>query len=285
MSGAAGPVLSRPRLSECLIVTATYNEVGNIGPLLDALFSLTPACDVLVIDDSSKDGTTAVLAARAATEPRLHVIVRPGKLGIGSAHKLGWLYARRHGYSRLATMDADMSHNPADVPRLLAAIDAGADAAFGSRFIAGGRLNYTGWRLFLSRNANRFARLLLRLPLAEYTTSLRAARLDRVPEGLVECIESDGYSFFMASACEISRAGLRVCEIPIHFRDRHEGHSKIPKSQIFRGAFNLLRLATKRRSVIKPSQHLGGTCERCHLPYHVRAKSGRTCCLICLGQA
>src|SRR5205823_1457161 len=112
------------------------------------------------------------------------------------------------------TMDADLSHDAADIPCLLAALDAGADVAIGSRFAKGGRLDYRGWRLFLSRMANRLARTLLSLPFKEYTTSLRAARLDRVPEGLVESIGTDGYSFFLTSLVGFTRARLEIAEIP-----------------------------------------------------------------------
>jgi dolichol-phosphate mannosyltransferase len=285
VAGATGAGGSPPRLSDTVVFAPTYNERGNVGPLIDALLAIEPHCDVLIVDDSSTDGTTAILTDRAATEPRLRVIVRPGKLGIGSAHKLGWLYARRAGYARIVTIDADLSHNPADVPRLLAVLDAGADAAFGSRFMAGGSLDYTGWRLFLSRNANRLARRLLRLPLAEYTTSLRAARLDRVPEGLIETVESDGYSSSVAFAVGMVRAGLRIEEVPIHFQDRDQGVSKIPRAEVIRGAINLLRLALQRGP--RPAVRLppaGDTCPACRQPYRVPASSGGLRCLACLGR-
>src|SRR5271157_1358653 len=104
--------------NDTLIFTPTYNEQGTIEILTDALLALPVRCDLLFVDDSSTDGTTAYLLSRAAAEPRIHVIVRPGKLGVGSAHRLGWLHARLQGYSRIATMDADLSHDPLDVPRL-----------------------------------------------------------------------------------------------------------------------------------------------------------------------
>ena len=108
-----------------------------------------------------RDGTLDVLAARAAAEPRVGVVVRPGKLGIGSAHKLGWLHARRMGYARIATLDADLSHDPADVQRLLDALDAGADVALGSRFVPGSKHDYSGLRLAVSQGANMLASSLL----------------------------------------------------------------------------------------------------------------------------
>ncbi len=241
------PPSSVSRTSDTLIFTPTYNEQRTIGPLLDAVLGLPEHCDVLIVDDLSRDGTTELLAARAATEPRLRLIVRSGKLGIGSAHKLAWLYARQHGYSRLVTLDADLSHDPHDVSRVLAVLDGGADVAFGSRFLPGGQLDYSGWRLFLSRNANRVAHWLLRLPITEYTNSLRAMRLERIPSRLVESIPNDGYAFFLNCATQFVRHGLTVREIPIHFRDRGNGVSKISKSEIARAMITLIWLTLDRR--------------------------------------
>jgi 4-amino-4-deoxy-L-arabinose transferase-like glycosyltransferase len=245
------------RTSDTLIFVPTYNERATIEPLLEALLGLTSHCDVLIVDDSSTDGTIEALSARARSEPRLRVIVRSAKLGIGSAHKFGWTHAREHGYARIVTLDADLSHDPADVPRLLAALDAGADVAFGSRFAPGGRIEYRRWRLFLSRNGNSAARWLLRLPITEYTTSLRAAWLDRVPANLVEGISNEGYSFFLTCAVRLVRQGLRITEVPIHFRDRYSGVSKIARAEIFLCIINLVRLAcersgTKQRAQMNP---------------------------------
>jgi dolichol-phosphate mannosyltransferase len=238
------------RSSDTLIFAPTYNERETIERLLDALLGLANHCDVLIVDDNSTDGTVDVLSARAASEPRLRLIVRSGKLGIGSAHKFGWSHARAHGYARIVTMDADLSHDPTDVPRLLAALDAGADVAFASRFAPGGQLDYQRWRLFLSRSGNLAARWLLRLPITEYTTSLRAARLDRVPAGLTEDVSNEGYAFFLTCAVQFVRQGLRIAEIPIHFHDRKSGVSKIARVEIIRCMINLVRLALQRDSTI-----------------------------------
>jgi dolichol-phosphate mannosyltransferase len=178
------------------------------------------------------------------------------------------------------TLDADFSHDPADIPRLLAALDRGADVAIGSRFVPGGKLDYRGWRRFLSRSANRLARTVLRLPIAEYTTSLRAARLDRVPEGLVETVDNDGYGFFLICAVRFVRAGLAVTEVPIHFRDRHEGVSKIPRLEILRGALNLARLAVEPRRGPFPPDAMPD-CPACHRPYGVMTPAHDIHCLAC----
>src|SRR5208337_5026390 len=268
-----------------LIFAPTYNEQGTIRTLIDALLALPVRSDLLFVDESSTDGTTEYLRSVAATEPRIHVIVRPGKLGIGSAHRLGWLYARVHGHSRIVTLDADLSHDPQDVPRLLAALDAGADVAVGSRFCPGGRTDYRGWRRFLSHTANLIARLVLRLPVTEHTTSLRAVRLDRVPPGLVESVNANGYSFFMICITRLAREGPIIKELPIHFHDRQRGSSKMPRTAVAQAILSLARLALERR----PAEPLGipqgseRQCPACGAPYRTFVAPGQLLCLQCMG--
>ncbi len=235
------------RSRETLVFLATYNERSNIDRLLNTILTLPISCDVLVVDDNSPDGTGTFLKERLAADKRITLISRAGKLGVGSAHRLGYAYARRMGYGRIVTLDADLSHDPLDIPRLVAALDAGADVALASRFIPGGKCDYTGSRLMLSRTANSLARQLLRLPISEYTTSFRAVNLDRVPFGLIEAIPNDGYAFFLTAAVRLARHMKYVTEVPIRFRERHSGVSKIPKAEIFRGFTNLVRLFFDRR--------------------------------------
>jgi dolichol-phosphate mannosyltransferase len=272
------------RTCDTVVCLPTYNESENIGPLIDAILRLPVATDVLILDDGSPDRTRAEVEARAAADARVGLIGRPRKLGIGSAHRLAWLHARRLGYARIVTLDADLSHDPADIPRLLALLDKGADFAVGSRFAPGGRLDYRGFRLFVSRTANILAGRLLRLSLTEHTTSLRAARLDRIPPGLIETIDHDGYSFFVASLRRIVRAGLEVAETPIHFHVRRNGKSKLPPIEIVRGFLTLLRLARLGR---QPESFAGlpdrdCTCPSCGLSYCVSTDAGLRC-LACPG--
>jgi dolichol-phosphate mannosyltransferase len=272
----------RASFGETLVFVPTYNEAGAIVALLDALLALPIRCNVLVVDDGSTDGTMALLEPRAS-DTRVEVIVRPGRFGIGSAHKLGWLHARRCGYARIVTLDADLSHDPSDIPRLLAALDAGADVAIGSRFAPGGRLDYRGWRRFLSRGANELARHLLRLPIAEYTTSLRAARLDRVPFGLIESIPNDGYGFFLTAVVRFVRAGLSIAEVPIWFRERTGSKSKISRFEIMYAAANLARLALQRGAQALDALPEGAAspCSACGQPYRVSTAQGDMICLAC----
>jgi dolichol-phosphate mannosyltransferase len=274
--------LFRPtRSSDTLIVVPTYNERDVITPMIDALLGLPVGCDLLIVDDRSTDGTTDILLSRAASERRLAIMVRPGKLGVGSAHMLGWMHARHCGYRRIVTLDADFSHDPNDIPRLLAALDAGADVVIGSRFVTGGRIDYAGWRRFVSQSANYLARAVLHSPLSEHTTSLRAARLDRVPEGLVETIPREGYGFFLECAMRFVRAGFNVAEIPIHFRDRQHGRSKISQIEIVRAALNLVRLKLRRtwqNATLGDGAH---HCAACEQPFLTRMPSGELRCLAC----
>jgi dolichol-phosphate mannosyltransferase len=266
-----------------LVFLATYNERPNIDLMLDAILGLPCRLDVLVVDDDSADGTGTVVKERATTDSRVSVLCRPRRLGIASAHRLGWLHARRFGYTRIVTMDADLSHDPSDIPRLLRAVDDGVDVALGSRFVPGGKLDYKGWRLFLSSAANRFARQLLQLPVAEYTNSYRAAQLDRVPVGLIETTQSNGYGFFLTATVRMARYGLRIAEIPIHFHDRHEGKSKMPKLQVLLGATDLFRLLADRRPFegndIDPTVSVD--CGRCGGPYVIKLRSQPAKCLYC----
>jgi len=274
------------RRSDTLVCTPTYNEGGSIGALIDGLLAAGRAFDIIIVDDGSTDGTQDQILARAKTYPQIHLIRRKGKLGIGSAHQLGWLHARRAGYARIVTLDADLSHDPADVPRLLQALDAGADVAIGSRYIAGGRLDYSGWRLGVSRTANIVARGLLTMPTYEQTTSLRAAKLDRVPEGLVESMLRDGYAFFLSCMARFARAGLKIAELPIHFRDRNSGQSKLPPFEIVRCGANLLQLAAQRSNPqpipLLPEDRC--TCTSCGRPYLIRTEAGGIGCLACLAE-
>ena len=281
-SKAEGGIAAAAHRSRTLVFLATYNERSNIGALLDAIVDLPIRCDVLVVDDNSPDGTGNIVAERAAKDPRIGLVARPQRLGIGSAHRLGWLHARRFGYSRFVTMDADFSHQPADIPRLLQALDDGADVALGSRFVVGGKLDYQGWRLFLSRTANWLARKTLKLPLMEYTNSFRAARLDKLPLGLIESTTNNGYGFFLTGTVRMARQGLRMVEVPIHFHDRSAGRSKMPKFQIVLGAANLLYLFFNRQTYKENLSDACVECGHCGQPYVITTQSDARKCLFCM---
>lgn len=231
-----------------LVQTATYNERDNIGPLLDALRAAVPEAQLLVIDDDSPDGTGAIALERAAADPAVHVLVRRGRRGLGSAILEGFRLARRRGFAVSVNLDADFSHDPADVPRLLAALEpAGgrpADVAIGSRRVPGGRT--VGWpvaRHVASRLVSWFTRWILRVPVRDASSGFRAVRvevLDRLPGPFAE-----GYAFFEHLLWEVHRAGGRIVEVPITFTERVRGRSKADLAEARRSIAELLILARR----------------------------------------
>jgi dolichol-phosphate mannosyltransferase len=234
-----------------LVFTATYNEADNIAALVEAVFGALPRCQVLVVDDNSPDGTGKILDELAGREPRLQVIHRPGKSGLGSAHKLAFKYAVDQGFDVLVTMDADFSHDPAALPEMMRQLE-GAEFVIGSRYTAGGSSEQTLSRVILSRGANGLTRLLLGIPVREATTSYRGFRRSLLERLDVESIRSEGYSFFVESIFQVSRCAQRnghtapMAEFPIRFADRRAGQTKISRKEIWKGMTTLARLAVQR---------------------------------------
>lgn len=254
-------------MTKTLIFFATYNEAGNVGPLLTSIVAAAPTADILVVDDNSKDGT--VEAIETLDMPQVTVLKRRGKLGLGTAHLLALSYAKHKAYHIVVTMDGDLSHDPIYLPQLLAEIEAGADLAVGSRYMPGGSCDYTGYRLNISRAANVAARALLGIKLHEFTTSYRAFRVSALDRVNFTSLLVDGYSFFLSMIVEAVERGFRLSETPIHFRERGYGTSKIPPLEIFRGMANLLRLALKKATGSIKVAHLGSlsSCNVCHTSY------------------
>jgi len=224
-----------------LIFFATYNEVGNVASMIEQITAAAPDADIFIIDDNSKDGTLKVL--EDMRRDNLKVLVRPSKLGLGSAHLLAWKHAIHHRYDVLITMDGDLSHDPADIPRLTAKLTEGFDLVIGSRYTKGGACDYTGYRKYVSKLGNVGARQLLRIKLSEFTTSYRAFRVSALSKINFESVAVDGYSFFLTVIVQAYLSGLRLIEIPIYFHERNSGASKIPPLEVFRGMSRLMRLA------------------------------------------
>ena len=247
-----------------LIFFATYNEAGNVTSMIERITQSAPHADILVVDDSSKDGTLDILASLA--RPNLNVIVRPGKLGLGTAHLLAWKYAIHHDYDVLVTMDGDHSHDPADIPRLIEGLGESTDLVIGSRYAEGGKCDYTGYRLRVSQAANKAARLLLGIKLSEFTTSFRAFRVRRLNDIDFDTLVVGGYSFFLAVIVQAHRHGLKVAERAIHFHERNAGVSKIPPLEIFRGMANLLKLTfiTHFTRISPMFNNVSLDCKQCH---------------------
>ncbi|HVP91533.1 MAG TPA: polyprenol monophosphomannose synthase [Terriglobales bacterium] len=212
------------------VVVPTFNEAGNVRPLADALLALPlPGLRVLFVDDASPDGTgQAADGIAASSAGRVEVLHRTGRRGLGLAYVEGLRLALDEGAEAVVQMDADLSHDPADVPRLLGKL-ADNDLAQGSRYVAGGRIDNT-WgvrRLVLSRSANAYARTILGLATRDVTGGFRAWRRSALESVDVGRIRSNGYLFLVEMIYLSERLGLRIAEVPIYFADRRVGDSKM----------------------------------------------------------
>lgn len=258
-----------------LVFTATYNEADNVENLLNEIISHLPDADILIVDDHSPDGTGPLLDQLAAKNSRIHVVHRPSKLGLGTAHLLAMKYALHHNYEHLITMDADFSHNPKYLAIMKQLLEDN-DFVIGSRYAKGGRCDYGLVRTLISRTANTLARYLLGIPTHEATTSYRGFSVDLLRQMDLNSIWSDGYSFFMESIFVVRLATRKLAEFPIHFEDRRAGTSKISKREIFKAIYNIFRLFYRRLFVIpfavyQPNADIekDPPCENCNSLFHM----------------
>ncbi len=211
-----------------LVVIPTYDEAGSIAEVLRRVRLAAPAADVLVVDDSSPDGTAEIARASAVELGGVEVRVRPAKLGLGSAYREAFVDGLRRGYRVLVQMDGDLSHDPGALPALLRAVDAGADAAIGSRYVPGGSIpRWSASRRALSRWGNRYARAMLALPVADATSGFRAYRSGALARLDLDSVRAEGYGFQIELTYRMARAGSRIAEVPIAFADRERGRSKM----------------------------------------------------------
>jgi len=214
-----------------LVVIPTYNEVDNIASVTSRLRSAVPDAHVLIADDNSPDGTGKIADEMAEDDGHVHVLHRPGKQGLGAAYLAGFRWGMERGYDVLVEMDADGSHQPEELPRLLTVLDRGADLVLGSRWVPGGRV--VGWpvsREWLSRGGSAYSRLLLRVPVRDVTGGFRAFRL-RTLEGIgLNDVESQGYCFQVDLLRRTVQRGFRVAEVPITFVERQHGTSKMNRA-------------------------------------------------------
>jgi len=225
------------------VVIPTYNEAGNIEKLIDRLFQLNIAgLEILVVDDNSPDGTAAKVVYRQAREPRLHLIRRASKMGLGSAYITGFRYALERGFDHIFEMDADLSHNPDDVPRFLEKIR-DVDLVIGSRYTQG--VNVINWplsRLLLSLFANWYTRVITGLPIRDCTSGFKCFRRHVLESLMLDKIKSDGYSFQIEVNFIAWRKGFRLVELPIIFVDRETGSSKMSGKVMREAAWMVWRL-------------------------------------------
>ncbi len=211
-----------------LVVMPTYDEADNIEPIVRTILEKNPDVHILIVDDNSPDGTGRIALWLASREPRLHVIQRLAKDGLAAAYVAGFRWGLERGYRRFVQMDADFSHDPAELPNLLAALDRGADVATGCRYVSGGGTE--GWSLLrrtLSRGGNLYARTVLGLAFNDMTSGFNAWSAEALQRVHVMDIRAKGYGYQIELKSRAHRAGLAIREVPIHFRERAAGRSKM----------------------------------------------------------
>lgn len=239
------------------IVIPTYNERDNVGRLIEELLALpVPELSVLVVDDSSLDGTGELVRTLAARSPRVRLLSRPLKDGLGRAYTAAFSSLLPRGAPRAAVesppdiilqMDADFSHNPQDVPRLLHALEQ-TDVAVGSRYVPGGGTVHWGiGRRFLSSGANTCGRLLTGVYLHDLTSGFTAWRAPALAAVAAHTIRAEGYGYLVELKVRAARQGAKIAEVPITFVERRRGQSKLSKRVIWEAAFVVLRLGLERR--------------------------------------
>ncbi|HYJ81064.1 MAG TPA: polyprenol monophosphomannose synthase [Longimicrobiaceae bacterium] len=230
-------------LQRALVIVPTYDERENLPRLVPSILSRDPRLEILVVDDASPDGTGALAEEIAAAEPRVHVLHREGKLGLGTAYIAGFRWGIERDYDVMFEMDADFSHDPAHLPQFLEA--AGKyDVVLGSRYLHG-RVTVVNWpigRLLLSYFANVYARKVTGLPLADATGGYKCFRREVLQAIELERVESNGYAFQIEMSFRAWKKGFRLGEIPIMFVDRDVGESKMSKSIVREAVWRVWRL-------------------------------------------
>jgi dolichol-phosphate mannosyltransferase len=236
------------------VIIPTYNERDNIGPITARVRSAVPGADLLIVDDNSPDMTGRIADELAAADGHLHVLHRQAKAGLGAAYIAGFQWALDHDYDAVVEMDADGSHQPEELPRLLNALN-DADLVLGSRWVPGGRvLNWPRSRQVLSRAGNAYARVMLGITLRDATGGYRAYRASALRGMGLENVQSQGYCFQVDLALRALQAGLTVAEVPITFIERARGTSKMSSAIIREAFWRVTRWGIARRL----RKHRGG---------------------------
>jgi dolichol-phosphate mannosyltransferase len=234
-----------------LVIIPTYNERENLEVIAARLHAAVPEARLLVVDDNSPDGTGDVAAELAAREPWVDVLHRSGKEGLGAAYVAGFAWARERDVDVVVEMDADGSHAPEQLPRLLAALEH-ADLVLGSRWVEGGEVvNWPKTRELLSRGGNAYTRLVLGLPLRDATGGYRAYRRRVLDVVLERGVASQGYCFQVDLAWQIWKAGYRVVEVPITFVERERGESKMSRAIVVEALWRVTVWGVRSRRVTR----------------------------------
>lgn len=236
-----------------LVIIPTYNEKENIRLIVEQVLSQAANIEVLVVDDNSPDGTAGIVKEMSQTQPRIHLLSRAGKLGLGTAYIAGFKWGLDKNYSYLIEMDADFSHDPKELSNMLKAIQE-ADLVLGSRYIDGVRVvNWPLSRLFLSKGASYYVRIITGLPICDPTGGFKCFRQKVLKTINLDAIRSNGYAFQVEMTYEAWMLGFRVREIPITFADRHAGQSKMSGHIILEALWMVWLLALRHGFRRRPS--------------------------------
>jgi dolichol-phosphate mannosyltransferase len=226
-----------------LVIIPTYNEIENLGRIVPQVLEQDPRLEVLVVDDNSPDGTGAAADELARTSPRVHVLHRAGKLGLGTAYRAGFKWALERDYEYVFEMDADFSHDPKHLPQFLEAAQ-NADLVLGCRYLHG-RVTVVNWpmgRLLLSYFANLYARVVTGLSLSDSTGGFKCFRRRVLATVDLDAVRSGGYAFQIEMSFRAARKGFRITEIPIVFVDRTDGVSKMSGAIVREAVWMVWRL-------------------------------------------
>ena len=224
-----------------LVFTATYNEAENIYELISLIKTQPSNPHVLIIDDNSPDGTSDKVVKSQSKFRDIFLIKRNKKLGLDTAHKEAYNFAIKNNYDYFITMDADFSHDPNEIKNFVKNLEH-FPFVIGSRYMEGGKCLMKRRRLFMSKYGNKMIRFFLKIDCTEYTSSFRGFNLKALNDFSLDIVKTKGYSFFMGTIFEINKKKFKIKQIPITFKDRSKGYSKIPKLEIFRTLFNLIKL-------------------------------------------
>ena len=227
-------------MRKVLVFTATFNEVENIKFFLDKITTIKYNFDILIVDDNSPDNTWSIIEQyKSHSTKKINLIKRAKKEGLNTAHKLGFNYAKENNYDLFITLDADLSHDPMVIPELIKHLETNS-FVIGSRYMPGGKNEMSFFRFILSFLGNKLIKFVLNIDLDEFTTSYRGFNLKTLKNFDMNEVSLEGYSFFLGTINLLQKTNNNMTQIPITFRDRKKGKSKIPRLEIIRTLKNLL---------------------------------------------
>ena len=228
-------------MNKILIFTATYNEAENICELVKQILDNQRDADILIVDDNSPDQTYEKIKNFSVNYNNIYLKKRENKLGLNTAHIFGYDYAVKNNYEKFITMDADLSHDPREIPKIVQLLENNS-FVIGSRYMVGGKNEMPYMRLCLSIFGNKFIKFIFKINCNEFTTSYRGFNINKLGDFNLKEVSSKGYSFFMETIYLISKKKFVIKQIPIYFKDREKGKSKIPRIEMLRTLLNIFKL-------------------------------------------